>query len=44
MTIAQSHDEVRQVGHWTVASRDGAHIALWSWRAPTWRKSTTAHT
>jgi hypothetical protein len=31
-------DQVSQVGHWTVASKDGGHIALWSWRAPTWRE------
>ena len=24
-------------GYWTVAERSGAYIALWSWRAPTWR-------
>jgi len=31
-------DQVTQVGHWTVASKDGGHIALWSWREPTWRE------
>jgi hypothetical protein len=30
-------DEVVQQGHWTVARKGGAAIALWSWRAPTWR-------
>lgn len=34
----QDHfDEVRQVGNWTLGTKDGGHIALWSWRAPTWR-------
>lgn len=36
--VPQDHfDEVRQEGNWTVASKDGAHIALWSWRNPVWR-------
>jgi len=26
-----------QSGNWTVGERKGAYIALWSWRAPTWR-------
>jgi hypothetical protein len=30
-------DEVVQAGNWTVARKGGAAIALWSWRAPTWR-------
>lgn len=30
-------DQVVQVGNWTVAGKDGGYIALWSWRAPTWR-------
>ena len=30
-------DQVRQAGNWTVAQRAGGYIALWSWRAPTWR-------
>jgi hypothetical protein len=30
-------DEVVQQGHWTVARKGDAAIALWSWRAPTWR-------
>ena len=30
-------DEVVQDGHWTFAHKDDAYIALWSWRAPTWR-------
>ncbi len=36
--VPQDHfDEVRQEGNWTVAAKDDAYIALWSWRAPTWR-------
>jgi hypothetical protein len=36
--VPQDHfDEVRQQGNWTVAAKDGAYIALWSWRTPTWR-------
>ena len=36
--VPQDHfDQVKQEGHWTVAERSGAYIALWSWRAPTWR-------
>ena len=30
-------DEVRQVGNWTIASKGGGHIALWSWRTPVFR-------
>ncbi len=30
-------DEVTQQGRWTVGAKDGGYIALWSWRAPTWR-------
>ncbi len=36
--VPQDHfDEVRQEGNWTVAAKDGAYIALWSWRTTTWR-------
>ncbi len=36
--VPQDHfEEVRQEGNWTVAAKDGAYIALWSWRTPTWR-------
>ncbi len=36
--VPQDHfDEVRQVGNWTIAAKNGAYIALWSWRTPTWR-------
>jgi hypothetical protein len=31
-------DEVRQVGNWTMAAKNGGYIALWSWRTPTWRE------
>ncbi len=35
----QDHfDEVTQVGHWTIGTKNGGHIALWSWREPTWRE------
>jgi hypothetical protein len=37
-------DEVVQVGSWTVAGKGGGRIALWSWRAPTWRAYDTATT
>lgn len=30
-------DQVVQQGHWTIAGKGGGRIALWSWRAPTWR-------
>ena len=30
-------DEVRQVGNWTIVTKSGGHIALWSWRTPTFR-------
>lgn len=30
-------DEVVQDGHWTFARKGDGYIALWSWRAPTWR-------
>ena len=30
-------DEVRQVGNWTIANKDGGYIALWSWRTPTFK-------
>ena len=37
--VPQDHfDEVRQVGNWTIAAKNGGYIALWSWRAPTWRE------
>ena len=37
--VPQDHfDEVRQVGNWTIAAKDGGYIALWSWRTPTWRE------
>jgi hypothetical protein len=37
--VPQDHfDEVRQVGNWTVAAKNGGYIALWSWRTPTWRE------
>lgn len=28
-------DEVRQVGNWTIMTKAGGYIALWSWRTPT---------
>jgi hypothetical protein len=37
--VPQDHfDEVRQVGNWTIAAKNGGYIALWSWRTPTWRE------
>lgn len=34
----QEHfDEVVQVGNWTIGTKNGGHIALWSRREPTWR-------
>jgi hypothetical protein len=34
----QDHfDEVAQVGNWTIGTKSGGHIALWSQRLPTWR-------
>lgn len=30
-------DQVVQEGHWTIAGKGGGYVALWSWRAPTWR-------
>ncbi len=30
-------DDVRQVGNWTFVTKAGGHIALWSWRTPTFR-------
>jgi len=34
----QDHfDEVVQVRNWTLGTKNGGHIALWSHRAPTWR-------
>jgi len=30
-------DEVRSIDHWTLGRRRGGYVALWSWRAPTWR-------
>jgi len=30
-------DEVRQVGNWTIAAKDGGYIALWSWRTPVFK-------
>ncbi|WP_040493267.1 hypothetical protein [Ilumatobacter nonamiensis] len=30
-------DEVRQVGNWTLMTKAGGHIALWSWRTPNFR-------
>lgn len=30
-------DEVRRHGNWTFARKDTGMIALWSWRAPSWR-------
>ncbi len=34
----QNHfDEVRQVGNWTMGTKRGGHIALWSRRATSWR-------
>jgi hypothetical protein len=37
-------DEVVQRGRWTVARKGGAAIALWSWRAPSWRTYDPATT
>jgi len=31
-------DEVTQSGHWTIGKKGDGYIALWSWRAPTWRE------
>lgn len=31
-------DEVVQQGGWVVGAKAGGYIALWSWRAPTWRE------
>jgi hypothetical protein len=31
-------DEVTQDGNWTFARKGDGYIALWSWRAPTWRE------
>ncbi|MGB0112941.1 MAG: hypothetical protein WBP59_06945 [Ilumatobacteraceae bacterium] len=37
--VPQEHfDEVRQVDNWTIVSKSGGYIALWSWRVPTWRE------
>jgi hypothetical protein len=37
--VPQDHfDEVRRIGNWTIAAKAGGYIALWSWRAPTWRE------
>jgi len=34
----QDHfDEVRQVGNWTIGTKNGGHIALWSQRPTSWR-------
>jgi hypothetical protein len=34
----QDHfDEVVQVGNWTIGTKNGGHVALWSQRPPTWR-------
>ncbi len=30
-------DEVRQVGNWTLGRRGKGYLALWSWRATSWR-------
>ena len=30
-------DEVRQVGNWTIVTKDGGYIALWSWRTATFK-------
>ena len=36
--VPQDHfDEVVQDGHWTLARKGDGYIALWSWRAPTFR-------
>jgi hypothetical protein len=36
--VPQDHfDRVVQEDGWTVAEKDGAYIALWSWRSTTWR-------
>jgi hypothetical protein len=37
-------DEVRRDGHWTLARRRDAYLALWSWRAPQWRHHDPATT
>jgi hypothetical protein len=43
--VPQDHfDEVLQRGGWTVARKGGAAIALWSWRAPSWRSYDPATT
>ena len=43
--VPQDHfDEVVQRGGWTVARKGGAAIALWSWRAPSWRTYDPATT
>lgn len=30
-------DDVRQVGNWTIVTKDGGYIALWSWRTATFK-------
>lgn len=35
-------DEVVQVDNWTIVRKGGGFIALWSWRAPTWREYDAA--
>ncbi len=37
-------DEVRRDGHWTIGRRRGGYVALWSWRAVTWRRHDPATT
>jgi hypothetical protein len=37
-------DEVRRDGHWTLARRRDGYVALWSWRAPEWRRHAPATT
>jgi hypothetical protein len=37
-------DEVRRDGHWTLARRRDGYVALWSWRAPEWRRHDPATT
>ena len=36
-------DETVRVGHWTFARRRDGYVALWSWRAPEWRRHDRVH-
>jgi hypothetical protein len=41
---AECFDQIIRDGHWTFARRRDGYVALWSWRAPDWRRHDPSST